>query len=232
VAVAAAQQWGKGTVIGLDTVKEKAIIFTAILTKGAFLMANQTIDSSTPNTENFTVKRRYLTEREVEQLIDAARKHSRHGHRDATMILAAYRHGLRASEVCGLEWHQIELEAGRLHVRRAKRGTPSVHPIRGDEIRALRRLRRENPTEAHVFVSERGGPMSTLGFHHAVQRLGKAAGMPFAIHPHMLRHGCGFKLANDGHDTRALQHYLGHKNIQHTVRYTELAPDRFKDFWR
>jgi integrase len=117
-------------------------------------MANQIADASTPNTENFTVKRRYLTEREVERLMDTARKIGRHGHRDATMILVAYRHGFRASEVCSLEWHQIELDQGRLHVRRAKRGTPSVHPIRGDEIRALRRLRRENPTEAHVFVSE------------------------------------------------------------------------------
>src|SRR5262249_11292811 len=121
---------------------------------------------------------------------------------------------------------------GRMHVRRAKNGTPSVHPIRGDEIRALRKLRRENPTEAYVFVIERGGPMSTIGFHHPGQRLGEAARMRFALHPHMLRHACGYKLANDGHDTRALQHYLGHKNIQHTVRYTELSPERFRDFWR
>jgi len=71
-----------------------------------------------------------------------------------------------------------------------------------------------------------------IGFHRLIQRVGEAAKMPFPIHPHMLRHACGFKLANDGHDTRALQHYLGHKNIQHTVRYTDMAPDRFKDFWR
>ena len=89
------------------------------------------------------------------------------------MILVTYRHGLRASEVCDLQWHQVELDQGRMHVRRAKNGTPSVHPIRGDEIRALRKLRRESPTEAYVFVTERGGPMSTIGFHH--QRLGKAA---------------------------------------------------------
>jgi integrase len=213
------------------TVKKKSFIFPVILTRKAFLMTNQRANRSTPNTESFTVARRYLTEREVEQLIEAA-KSNRHGHRDATMVLVAYRHGLRAHEVCDLEWQQIELDAGRLHVRRAKRGTPSVHPIRGDEIRALRRLRREKPTEAHVFVSERGGPISPMGFHHLMARLGKAAKMPFAVHPHMLRHACGFKLANDGHDTRALQHYLGHKNIQHTVRYTELRPDRFKDFWR
>ena len=108
-----------------------------------------------------------------------------------------------------------------MHVHRAKNGTPSVHPIRGDEIRALRKLRRESPNEAYVF-----------GFHHLIQRLGNAARMPFSLHPHMLRHACGYKLANDGHDTRALQHYLGHKNIQHTVRYTELSPDRFRNFWR
>src|SRR5499427_5703667 len=143
-------------------------------------MLDQAADTSAPNTENFTVKRRYLTQREVERLIEAA-KSNRHGHRDSTMILVAYRHGMRASEVCSLEWHQIELDQGRLHVRRGKRGTPSVHPIRGDEIRALRKLRRENSTEAYVFVSERGGPISPMGFHHLIQRLGKAAKMPFAV---------------------------------------------------
>jgi integrase len=163
----------------------------------------------TPNIVNLTVKRRYLTEREVERLMDCARKHGRYGHRDATMILAAYRHGLRASEVCDLQWHQIELSEGRLHVHRVKNGIPSVHPIRGDEMRALRKLRRDYPTCAHVFVSERGGPISPIGFHRLIQRLGEAAKVPFPIHPHMLRHACGFKLANDGHDTRALQHYLG-----------------------
>ena len=96
-------------------------------------------------------------------------------------------------------------------------------------MRALRKLRRDYLKDAYVFVSEPGGPIS---FHRLIQRVGEAAKMPFPIHPHMLRHACGFKLANDGHDTRALQHYLGHKNIQHTVRYTDMAPDRFKDFWR
>jgi integrase len=192
-------------------------------------MPNQRTDASPPNTVNCTV-RKYLTAREIEKLMDYARKH--YGHRDATMVLVTYRHGLRASEVCDLQWHQVELDQRRMHVRRSKNGTPSVHPIRGDEIRALRKLRRENPNQAYVFLTERGGPMSTIGFHHLIQRLGKAARMPFPLHPHMLRHACGYKLANDGHDTRALQHYLGHKSIQHTVRYTELSPDRFRDFWR
>ena len=87
--------------------------------------------------------------------MDHARQHSRYGHRDATMILVAYRHGLRASEVCDLQWHQVELDQGRMHVRRAKNGTPSVHPVRGDEIRALRKLRRENPNEAYVCARRR-----------------------------------------------------------------------------
>ena len=213
------------------TVQNKRIMFLVSLNGAEFPMRNQRRNASPPNTVNCTV-RKYLTAREIEKLMDYARKHSRYGHRDSTMILVTYRHGLRASEVCDLQWHQVELDQGRMHVRRAKNGTPSVHPIRGDEICALRKLRRESPTEAYVFVTERGGPMSTIGFHHLIQRLGKAAKMPFSLHPHMLRHACGYKLANDGHDTRALQHYLGHKNIQHTVRYTELSPDRFRDFWR
>jgi type 1 fimbriae regulatory protein FimE len=221
-----------GRVAGLvNTVHKRCIIFLVSFKGAEFPMPNQRRNASAPTTVNCTV-RKYLTAREIEKLMDYARKHSRYGHRDSTMVLVAYRHGLRASEVCDLQWHQVELDQGRMHVRRAKNGTPSVHPIRGDEIRALRKLGRENPNEAYVFVTERGGPMSTIGFHHLIQRLGKAAKMPFSLHPHMLRHACGYKLANDGHDTRALQHYLGHKNIQHTVRYTELSPDRFRDFWR
>jgi integrase len=187
-----------------------------------------------PNTVNTSVTRtrRYLTGREVERLMDCARKHGRYGHRDATMVLLAYRHGLRASELCDLQWHQVELPAGRLHVHRAKNGSPSVHPLRGDEIRALRRLQREQEASPHVFGSERGGPMTAKSFGTLFERLGRRAGMPFQVFPHMLRHACGYALANAGHDTRALQAWLGHKNIQHTVRYTELAPDRFKDFWR
>jgi integrase len=184
-----------------------------------------------PNTVNSSV-RKYLTEHEVERLMAAARKGSRWGHRDATMILIGYRHGLRAGELCDLQWNQVELPAGRLHVHRLKNGMPSVHPLRGDEIRALRRLQREQEASPFVFQSERGGPMTPKAWHALFGRIGERAAMPFPVHPHMLRHGCGFALANAGHDTRALQAWLGHKNIQHTVRYSELAPDRFKDFWR
>jgi integrase len=176
--------------------------------------------------------REYLTEAEVERLMKAATG-NRHGHRDATMILVAYRHGLRVSELVDLRWDQVDFRTATLHVRRAKQGTPSTHPIVGDELRALRRLQREQePKSPFVFTSERGAPFTTAGFARLVERAGVEAKFGFKPHPHMLRHACGYALANRGHDTRALQAYLGHKNIQHTVRYTELSPTRFKNFRR
>jgi type 1 fimbriae regulatory protein FimB/type 1 fimbriae regulatory protein FimE len=182
-----------------------------------------------PNAELRT--REHLTEREVERLMEAA-KANRHGHRDATMVLMAYRHGLRASELCDLRWDQVDFNRAVLHVRRVKQGTPATHPLTGLEMRALRKLQRESETSPFVFVSERGAPFSTAGFARLLERAAETAGLEIKAHPHMLRHACGFKLANDGVDTRALQAYLGHKSIQHTVRYTELAPTRFKGFWR
>ena len=175
--------------------------------------------------------REHLAEQEVQRLIDAA-KDNRNGHRDACMILIAYRHGLRASELVDLRWDQVSFSGAVLHVRRRKAGTPATHPLGGAELRSLRRLKREQDSSQFVFVSERGDPFSTEGFARMLQRAAKAAGLTIKVHPHMLRHACGFKLANDGHDTRAIQAYLGHKNIQHTVRYTELAPGRFKGFWK
>jgi type 1 fimbriae regulatory protein FimB/type 1 fimbriae regulatory protein FimE len=173
--------------------------------------------------------REYLTEPEVERLITAA-KANRQGHRDATMILIAFRHGLRAAELVDLRWDQVDLGRNAcLHVRRVKNGIATTHPLQGDEMRALRALPRES---TFVFVSERGTPFTRAGFAKMVVRLGQEAKFKFGVHPHMLRHACGYALANRGHDTRALQAYLGHKNIQHTVRYTELSPTRFKDFWR
>jgi integrase len=175
--------------------------------------------------------REYLTDAEIERLIAAA-KGNRWGHRNGAMILLAYRHGLRAAELVALRWDAIDFAHGRLHVRRVKGSVESVHPLSGRELRALRRLRRDqDPESPFIFTSERGSPFTPAGFRKMIARLGVAAGFDFGVHPHMLRHACGYQLANRGVDTRSLQAYLGHKNIQHTVRYTELAPTRFKNFW-
>ena len=174
--------------------------------------------------------REHMTEREVEKLIKAA-KNNRHGARDSTMILICFRHGLRASELCELQWSDVEFETATLHLRRAKGGTTGTHPILGDELRALRALKRDAKSP-FVFVSERGAPFTVSGLQKMVERAGIEAKMPFKVHPHMLRHAAGYVLANKGTDTRTLQGYLGHRSIQSTVRYTELAPCRFKNLWR
>ncbi len=177
--------------------------------------------------------REYLTEREVEKLMDAARD-NRWGLRDATAILLAYRHGLRASEVVALRWDDIDFRTGKLHVRRSKGGMASVHPLGGRELRGVAPAPagEEGAQTVHVFVSERLAPLSVAGYQRMVARAGEAARFPFQISSHVLRHSCGYKLANDGRDTRSIQHYLGHRSIASTVRYTALAPDRFKDFWK
>jgi integrase len=204
-------------------------------------MANTTLKLVSPATENRTVTplrrpnaelrpREHLTEREIDKLVEAA-KGNRWGQRDTTMILIAFRHGLRASELCGLQWSDVEFETGTLHLRRAKGGTTATHPLLGDELRALRSLKRDAKSP-FIFVSERGAPFTVSGFAKLVERAGIEAKLPFKAHPHMLRHATGYALANRGVDTRSLQAYLGHRSIQSTVRYIELAPGRFKNIWR
>ena len=177
--------------------------------------------------------REHLSESEIERLMEAARK-NREGHRDALMILMAYRHGLRASELCDLQWSQIELPLGVIHVRRVKNGTPATHPLTGRELRALRKLQREAPTKsAFVFVCMRGTPFTVSGFRRMLERAAIDAGLEaLKVHPHMLRHAAGYQLANQGTDTRTIQAYLGHRNISNTVRYTELSANRFKGLFR
>lgn len=192
---------------------------------------NCTVALRKPNAELRT--REHLTTDEVEKLIDSAST-NRQGQRDALMVLLSFRHGLRAAEVCDLRWEQIDFTAATLHVRRIKHGTPATHPLTGREMRALRKHQRASPggPGAFVFVSERGAPLSAPGFSRMVERAGRAAELGIKVHAHMLRHACGYALANAGHDTRALQAYLGHRNIQNTTRYTALAQDRFKGFWQ
>jgi integrase len=176
--------------------------------------------------------REYLTPAEIEKLIKAA-KDSRWSLRDTCLILLAYRHGLRAVEACNLEWSQVEFgRNASLHVRRAKKGRPSVHPIRGEELRLLTALRKDYPDSVYVFTTERGSPFTPDAINRLVKIIGQRAGLSLPVHFHMLRHSCGYKLANDGIDTRAIQDWLGHVSITHTTRYTALSQTRFKDFWR
>jgi len=177
-------------------------------------------------------RREWLTEAEVEKLCAAARKRGRWGHRDATMILVGYRHGLRVSELVALRWQYVDLETGRLRVIRSKGSDDSVQPLSGAEIRALRRIKREQQTgERYVFVSERGAPLTSNGFFKMLRRAGDSIGMT-DIHPHLLRHACGFKLVNQGVDTRTLAAYLGHRQIANTARYTKMDARRFDGFWQ
>ena len=174
--------------------------------------------------------RSHLTEDEVAKLLKVAKK-GRHGQRDHLMVLMAFRHGLRVSELCDLQWSDIDFQAGTLYVRRLKGSRDSTHFLTGDESRPLRALHKASESP-YVFTSERGGPMSAAGFRKQLATWGVKAKIGFPVNPHMLRHACGYALANRGMDTRSLQAYLGHASITHTVRYTEISPARFKGIWR
>jgi site-specific recombinase XerD len=178
-----------------------------------------------------TREREYLRSPEIKAMIRAAKKVGRHGERDGAIILLMFRHGLRTAELVALKWTQIDYSGGYIKVRRVKHGHDSTHPLRSPELRALRQIQRDYADTNYVFVSERKAPLSTRSIRHVIARAGKLAGIPFQVHPHQLRHACGYYLAAQGHDTRAIQDYLGHKNIHHTVRYTQMSPQRFENFW-
>lgn len=175
--------------------------------------------------------RSHLTPSEVAAVIKAAGQVGRHPHRDRTLLLIAYRHGLRVSELIGLKWDQVEFKAARLHVNRIKSGTPATHPMEGDELRALRRLKREYPDSHFIFPTERGGPLCRSAVNKIIKRAGEKAKISFPITPHQLRHACGYYLANKGFPTRTIQAYLGHSNIANTQRYTALSDTAFRGLW-
>jgi site-specific recombinase XerD len=170
-----------------------------------------------PHAKNF------LTESEMKKFLDAARR-GRHSIRDFCLMLAAYRHGLRVSELIDIRLKDLDLETGRLFVRRAKGSLSTHQPIEGDELRAVRAWLREredypNANSNYLFLSERG-PLTRQAINYLMAQMGKRAKLKFDVNPHMLRHSTGYFLANKGYDTRLIQDYLGHKNITHTVRYT------------
>ncbi len=176
--------------------------------------------------------REYLTATEIKVLKEAAAKAPQNGFRDKWLISIIYAHALRVSEATDLRWDQVDLARARIHINRLKNGDPSVHYLEGDELRALRQLRREHPDSDFIFNSQRQGPISTRQVHTIVARAGKLAGIKFPVHPHMLRHSKGYQLTSRGVDLRAIQGYFGHKAIQHTVLYTKLDARRYKGFGR
>lgn len=180
-------------------------------------------------------ERKHLTSREVEKLI-AATKGARNEARDRCLLLLMFRHGLRVSEACGLVLSQVDVESRVLHVARLKQGLDTTQPLRTDEVRAIKtwlsaRVRMAPDTDA-FFISERRAALSRKTVFAAIRKYGELAELPLPVHPHMLRHACGFALADQGADTRLIQDYLGHRNIQHTVRYTATNPARFEKLWR
>src|SRR5450631_2090736 len=179
--------------------------------------------------------RKHLTGREVERLIEAA-KDDRNEARDRCLLLLMFRHGLRVSEACRMKLDQVDTESRVLHVTRLKGGLSTTQPLRGDELRAitawLRERARMKPTGKTFFVSEQRKPLHRSTVNLALREYSAAASLPLLAHPHMLRHACGFALADQGADTRLIQDYLGHRNIQHTVKYTATNPARFEKLWR
>lgn len=177
-------------------------------------------------------EREHLTPDEIERLLKTARKRGRYGQRDATMVLLAYRHGLRVGELCGLRWRDVDLEHARLFVRRLKGSESSAHPLQGDEIRMLRQLRRDwSDASGFVFTTERDAPMTPAGFRKMLSRVGAEAGLGALAHPHALRHSTGYALVDRGTDIRVVQAWLGHKAISNTVRYTTVSARRFEGVW-
>ncbi len=179
--------------------------------------------------------RKFLTETEIEAFFKAARK-TRNGVRDHCMAMMAYRHGFRVSELIDIRLDEIHLDTARLDVRRLKKGLSGHHPIEGDELRAIRAWMKERSAHKFsgsplLFLSERG-PMTRQAVNYLFQIIGQKAGLIFKIHPHMLRHSCGYKLANDERTTRDIQDYLGHRDIRQTAKYTALNAERFRDFFR
>jgi type 1 fimbriae regulatory protein FimB len=171
----------------------------------------------------------------VNKLI-AATKGSRNEARDRCLLFLMFRHGLRVSEACGLKLSQVDIESRVLHVQRLKKGLSTTHPLRNDELKIIKTWLKERAKMAlktdAFFVSERRGPMNRKTAWLAIRTYGERAGLPLSAHPHMLRHACGFALADQGADTRLIQDYLGHRNIQHTVMYTAANPARFERLWR
>lgn len=175
--------------------------------------------------------REHLTQSEMITLLDAAKKSGRESSRarNHAIVLTMYRHGLRVSEAADLRWSDVDFEAGTILIRRLKGSKDATHYLEGDEMRVLRKLKKV-ASSPFIFTDGKGSPLASTAIASMIKRLGQGL-LDFPIHAHMIRHACGYYLANRGTDTRTIQDYLGHRNIQNTERYTQLAPGKFKGLW-
>jgi integrase len=156
----------------------------------------------------------------------------RFAHRDEAIILLTWRHELRISEALDLKWQSINLTTGHVTVLRRKGSINGRHPMERDEVHLLKKLRAEYPKHRYVFNNHHDGPMGYSAMRRVIVRAAELARLPFRISPHVLRHSCGYALANRGVDTRTIQDWMGHANIQNTVGYTRLDASRFEGLWR
>lgn len=172
--------------------------------------------------------REFLYHREIILLAEAASSMGQHGLRNATLILFSYRHALRVSEVAALTWEDFCFEDGMVYIHRAKNGISNMQPIFDDELRLLRHI--QCPTGA-VFRTDRDTALTVSAIYKMIAKAGRIAGLPFPVHPHMLRHSCGFALVLKDINLRKIQKFMGHRNIQSTLRYTHLTPKPFESMW-
>lgn len=195
------------------------------------MLKRRKVKSKTPKPADLHEREKdFLSPEEVERLLEAARR-GRHGRRDALLCLLMYRHGLRVSEALRLKIADFDLRRSRLWVKRLKGGLSTEHPISGDELRAIKGYLRERESALPwLFVSERNTPMTRQAAHYLLSTAGRRADLT-EVHPHTLRHSCGFYLANAGYDLRLIQDYLGHRDPKHTARYTRVAAVRFEGLW-
>ncbi|WP_414589551.1 tyrosine-type recombinase/integrase [Scytonema sp. PCC 10023] len=171
--------------------------------------------------------REYLTAGEINRLLLTAKVYGRYRERNEALVLMMFRHALRVTEACEMRWDAISLLDKEIFITRKKGSDNGVHPLPIDEVEALTKLRQLNPKNPYVFVGERGEPLTPAAVQRLLTRLGAAAGLNIKVHPHQLRHACGYYLVNAGYSTRFIQDFLGHRDIRHTERYTKLNSRRF-----
>ncbi len=171
--------------------------------------------------------REHLTLAEVNRLLDAAKNYGRYRDRNYALVLVMFRHGLRVTEACEMRWDAISLLEKEIVIIRKKGSESGVHPLPADEVEALAKLKQHNPKNPYVFLGERGEPLTAPAVQRLLTRLGAVAGLDIKVHPHQLRHACGYFLINAGYSTRFVQDFLGHRDIRHTERYTKLNSKRF-----